>query len=67
MKARRSMPTWLYSSQPDKVKLFRHNRRQAVRIPSEFALPGDRVPIHRDGDKLIIEPLARIFNIVSKI
>ncbi|CAN5685759.1 AbrB/MazE/SpoVT family DNA-binding domain-containing protein [soil metagenome] len=38
------------------VRLFRNNRSQAVRIPAEFELPGDRVSIHRDGDRLIIEP-----------
>ena len=32
---------------------------QAVRIPADFALPGDRVMIYRDGDRLIIEPLQR--------
>lgn len=42
---------------PREVKLFRNNRSQAVRIPAEFALPGDRVRISRDGDRLIIEPL----------
>ena len=38
------------------AKLFRNNRSQAVRIPAEFELPGDRVLITRDGDRLIIEP-----------
>jgi antitoxin VapB len=37
------------------AKLFRNNRSQAVRIPAEFELPGDRVLISRDGDRLIIE------------
>ena len=37
------------------AKLFRNNRSQAVRIPAEFELPGDRVLITRDGDRLIIE------------
>ncbi|OCC00556.1 hypothetical protein BA190_33355 [Labrys sp. WJW] len=45
-------------SPPSKqVKLFRNNRSQAVRIPAEFALPGDRVRITRDGDRLILEPV----------
>jgi antitoxin VapB len=39
------------------VKLFRNNRSQAVRIPAEFALPGDKVLISRDGDRLILEPV----------
>jgi antitoxin VapB len=38
------------------VKLFRNGRNQAVRIPVEFELPGSEAIIHRDGDRLIIEP-----------
>lgn len=41
------------------VKLFRNNRSQAVRIPADFEMPGDRVMIHRDGDRLILEPVRR--------
>jgi len=36
-----------------------------VRIPVEFELPGDRVLIHREGSKLIIEPVTRPTNIVE--
>jgi antitoxin VapB len=36
-----------------------------VRIPVEFELPGDRVLIHREGTKLIIEPVTRPTNIVE--
>ncbi|MFQ0815971.1 twitching motility protein PilT [Brucella anthropi] len=39
------------------VRLFRNNRNQAIRIPVEFELPGDRALITRDGDRLIVEPL----------
>ena len=39
------------------TKLFRYKKSQAVRIPAEFELPGDRVMIHREGDQLIIEPV----------
>ncbi|GAA5658463.1 hypothetical protein Brsp06_04847 [Brucella sp. NBRC 13694] len=42
------------------AKLFRNNKSQAVRIPADFELPGDRVMIHRDGDRLIIEPVRRL-------
>ncbi len=38
------------------AKLFRNNRSQAVRIPSEFEFSGSRVLIHRDGNRLILEP-----------
>jgi antitoxin VapB len=39
------------------VRLFRNNRNQAVRIPVEFELPGDRATIRKEGDRLIIEPV----------
>jgi antitoxin VapB len=44
---------------PREAKLFRNNKSQAVRIPADFELPGDRVMIRRDGDRLIIEPVCR--------
>jgi antitoxin VapB len=60
-----AMPTLSTPSRPKEVKLFRNNRSQAVRIPVEFELPGDRVLIHREGNKLIIEPISRPNNIVE--
>lgn len=59
------MPTLSTPSKPKEAKLFRNNRSQAVRIPVEFELPGDRVMIHREGSKLIIEPVARPTNILE--
>jgi antitoxin VapB len=47
------------SESPREARLFRNNRSQAVRIPADFELPGDRVLIHRDGERLIIEPVKR--------
>ena len=47
------------SSRPKEVRLFRNNRSQAVRIPVEFELPGDRALIRREGNRLIIEPTER--------
>jgi antitoxin VapB len=41
------------------VKLFRNGSNQAVRIPREFQLPGDRAVMRKDGDRLIIEPCRR--------
>ena len=41
------------------AKLFRNNKSQAFRIPADFEMPGDRVLIHRDGDRLILEPVRR--------
>lgn len=59
------MPNLLPPAKPKEAKLFRNNRSQAVRIPVEFELPGDRVLIHREGSKLIIEPVSRPRNIVE--
>lgn len=39
------------------VKLFRHGRNQAVRIPREFELDAQEVVIRREGDRLVIEPV----------
>jgi antitoxin VapB len=52
-------------SRPREARLFRNNRSQAVRIPVEFEMPGDRVLIRREGSKLIIEPVTRPTNIVE--
>ncbi|AMN43080.1 virulence-associated protein VapB-like protein [Rhodoplanes sp. Z2-YC6860] len=41
------------------VRLFRNGRNQAVRIPVEFELPGDEAVMHRDGERLIIEPVRK--------
>lgn len=38
------------------VKLFRIGRNQAVRIPREFELPGEDAIMHKEGERLIIEP-----------
>lgn len=46
-------------SEQREVKLFRNGRNQAVRIPREFELPGTEAIMHKEGDKLIIEPAKR--------
>jgi len=46
-------------SEQKHVRLFRHGRNQAVRIPVAFELPGDEAITHRDGDPLVIEPVRR--------
>jgi len=38
------------------IKLFRNGRNQAIRIPREFELPGEDAIIHKEGERLIIEP-----------
>lgn len=53
----RPMPHSRLPSDTREVHLFRNGRNQAVRIPVEFALPGDTATMRREGDKLIIEPI----------
>ena len=38
-------------------KLFANGRSQAIRLPKQFRMPGDKVLIHREGKRLIIEPI----------
>lgn len=40
------------------ARLFTHGRSQAVRLPKEFRLPGDRVRVRRVGDGVLLEPIA---------
>lgn len=41
------------------VKLFRNGRNQALRIPREFELEGNRALVHREGERLIVQPLRK--------
>lgn len=41
------------------VRLFRIGRNQAVRIPVGFELPGEEAIMHREGDRLVIEPVRK--------
>lgn len=41
------------------VKLFRNGRNQALRIPREFELDGNRALVHREGERLIVQPLRK--------
>jgi antitoxin VapB len=41
------------------VRLFRNGRNQAARIPDEFELLCDEAIMHRDGDRLVIEPMRK--------
>jgi antitoxin VapB len=40
------------------AKLFMHGRSQAVRLPKEFRLPGDRVRVRHMGNGILLEPIA---------
>lgn len=39
------------------AKVFWSGRSQAVRLPKEFRVKGDAVRIHRDGNKIVLEPI----------
>jgi len=38
------------------VRLFKSGRRQCVRIPRDWELPGSEAVIRKDGDRLIVTP-----------
>ena len=42
----------------NKAKLFLTGRSQAVRLPKEFRFEGEEVRIRRDGNAVILEPVA---------
>jgi antitoxin VapB len=39
------------------AKLFKNGRSQAVRLPREFRLEGDRVRVRRAGRGILLEPM----------
>lgn len=41
------------------VRLFRNGSNQALRIPREFELEGNEAILHKEGDKLIVEPVRK--------
>jgi antitoxin VapB len=41
------------------VRLFKNGRNQALRIPRDLELPGDEAILRREGNRLIVEPVAR--------
>ena len=56
------MPNRKASTQPQgprRARLFRNGRNQALRIPRELEFPGDEVILHKEDDRLIVEPVAR--------
>jgi antitoxin VapB len=55
------MPMARFPMQPTRraVKLFRNGRKQAVRIPVEFELPGTDAIMFREGDRIVIEPVRK--------
>ena len=51
------MPEIEPSAETRRAALFRNGRNQAIRIPKAFELPGEEVLLHREGDRLVIEPI----------
>lgn len=47
-------------SQTREVRLFRNGAHQELLIPVEFELPGETALIHKEGDRLVIEPARKI-------
>ncbi len=41
------------------VRLFRNGRNQALRIPRDLELPGADAILRKEGNRLIVEPVAR--------
>ncbi len=41
------------------AKLFKNGNSQAVRLPRAFRLPGKEASIHREGRRIVLEPLVR--------
>jgi antitoxin VapB len=43
-----------------RAKLFRNGGSQAVRLPKEFQFEGTEVRIFREGEFVVLEPVARV-------
>jgi antitoxin VapB len=47
-----------HDSTARRAKIFWSGRSQAVRLPKEFRFDSDEVTIRREGDAVVIEPVA---------
>ena len=47
------------SPQADRGKLFINGRSQAVRLPKQFRFEGAEVSIHREGKRVVLEPVEK--------
>jgi len=56
LRAQEPVSTYVADEDRRPAKLFANGRSQAIRLPKEFRMPGDRVWIHREGQRLVIEP-----------
>lgn len=44
---------------PRHVRVFKNGRNQAIRIPREMELTVREATIHKEGNRLVIEPVER--------
>ncbi len=44
---------------PARAKLFSNGRSQAVRLPRQFRFDGKEVAIRREGEAVVLEPVAK--------
>ena len=58
MRAQEPVAPYVADDDRKEAKLFQNGRSQAIRLPKEFRMPGDRVLVHREGHRLIVEPVA---------
>jgi antitoxin VapB len=47
------------TTQPARAKLFANGRSQAVRLPREFRFEGKEVAIRKEGETVVLEPVAK--------
>jgi antitoxin VapB len=52
------MPRSMTRPEERRVKVFKNGRNWALRIPREFEFPGNEAIMRKEGDRLIIEPVA---------
>lgn len=48
----------------DTAKLFQNGNSQAVRLPKEFRMAGERVKISKKGNQVILEPLETTWDVL---
>ena len=51
------------------VRLFRNGRNQAIRIPRDLELPGREAVLRKEGQRLVVEPLAKpsLLSVLEKL
>lgn len=51
------------------VRLFRNGRNQAIRIPRDLELPGREAVLRKEGQRLVVEPLAKpsLLSVLAKL